>query len=55
MGNKPVEWFLPISHSPCCRHDSMTSDYPLGPVLDELKKRYEIADTSAGKTYAHSV
>ncbi|KID86015.1 DHHC zinc finger membrane protein, partial [Metarhizium majus ARSEF 297] len=42
MGNEPWEWFLPIRHSPCCNHDSMHSDYRLGPVLDDLKKRYEL-------------
>ncbi|KHO00378.1 DHHC zinc finger membrane protein [Metarhizium album ARSEF 1941] len=44
MGNKPSEWFLPIRHSPCCNHDSVHSDYPLGPLLDELRKRYELPD-----------
>ncbi|KAG8412593.1 Palmitoyltransferase pfa5 [Metarhizium acridum] len=42
MGNEPWEWFLPIRQSPCCNHDSMHSDYRLGPVLDDLKKRYEL-------------
>ncbi|KID82491.1 DHHC zinc finger membrane protein [Metarhizium guizhouense ARSEF 977] len=44
MGNEPWEWFLPIRHSPCCNHDSMHSDYRLGPVLDDLKKRYELPE-----------
>ncbi|KAJ6785078.1 hypothetical protein PWT90_08532 [Aphanocladium album] len=40
MGHSPLEWLLPIKHSPCCDHDSMESDYPAGPLLDELKKRF---------------
>lgn len=40
MGHTPLEWLLPIKHSPCCDHDSMESDYPAGKLLDELKGRY---------------
>lgn len=40
MGNGPLEWFLPIRHSPCCDHDSMNSDYPTGRALTKLKKRF---------------
>ncbi|KAJ3472744.1 hypothetical protein NLG97_g10747 [Lecanicillium saksenae] len=40
MGHSPLEWLLPIKHSPCCDHDGMESDYPTGPLLDELKKRF---------------
>ncbi|KAK7432831.1 Palmitoyltransferase pfa5 [Neonectria magnoliae] len=42
MGNSVIEWLLPIWHSPCCNHDSMESDYELGPVLVDLKQRYGI-------------
>lgn len=42
MGNSVIEWLLPIWHSPCCNHDSMESDYELGPVLEKLKQRYGI-------------
>jgi palmitoyltransferase len=42
MGNSPIEWFLPIRHSPCCNHDSIHSDYEFGPLVNELRKRYEL-------------
>lgn len=44
MGDNFVEWLLPIRRSPCCSHDSMVSDYPFGPLIDELRKRYEVPD-----------
>lgn len=43
MGHTPLEWFLPIKHSPCCDHDSMESDYPTGPLLYELKRRHNFS------------
>ncbi|UNI22408.1 Protein S-acyltransferase [Purpureocillium takamizusanense] len=46
MGNTPIEWLLPIRHSPCCNHDSMASDYPFGPLLDDLRKKHDIPDLS---------
>lgn len=42
MGNSVLEWLLPIRHSPCCDHDSMVSDYEFGPLIGELKKRYNV-------------
>lgn len=44
MGNNIVEWLLPIASSPCCNHDSMESDYALGPLLPELKKRFNLPE-----------
>jgi palmitoyltransferase len=44
LGNNIFEWLLPISHSPCCNHDSMDSAYPMGPLIDELRKRYSLPD-----------
>lgn len=40
MGHSPLEWFLPIRHSPCCNHDSMDSDYPTGEILEIVKRRF---------------
>jgi palmitoyltransferase len=48
MGSNPLEWFLPIRHSPCCYHDSMVSDYELGPLVEELKKRFGLPEESGG-------
>jgi len=42
MGNGPLEWLLPIWHSPCCNHDSIHSEYEFGPLINELRKRYKL-------------
>lgn len=42
MGNTIWEWMLPIKHSPCCNHDSMDSDYKLGPVVEEMARRVNL-------------
>ncbi|GAB0132075.1 hypothetical protein EsDP_00000523 [Epichloe bromicola] len=44
MGTSVKEWLLPLRHSPCCSHDSMVSDYPFGPLVDELRRRYGVPD-----------
>ncbi|RDA84151.1 hypothetical protein CP532_4536 [Ophiocordyceps camponoti-leonardi (nom. inval.)] len=44
MGNNVVEWLLPIRHSPCCNHESMESDYQLGPRFARLKKRFGLPE-----------
>ena len=49
MGDGVAEWLLPIKHSPCCSRESMASDYPFGPLLEELKTRYGVPEAeSAG-------
>lgn len=40
MGHSPLTWLFPIKHSPCCDHDSMEGDYPTGPILDDVKRRF---------------
>lgn len=37
MGTTIWEWLLPVKPSPCLKHDSPTSLYRLGSVMDELK------------------
>jgi palmitoyltransferase len=49
MGESVFEWLLPLRHSPCSRHDSMVSDYEFGPLVEELKRRYGLADGDAEK------
>ncbi|KAM0350781.1 hypothetical protein HYE67_001010 [Fusarium culmorum] len=49
MGETIFEWFLPLRHSPCTRHDSMVSDYEFGPLVEELKRRYGLAEGDAEK------
>jgi palmitoyltransferase len=46
MGNNVFEWLLPIRHSPCCNHDSMVSDYEVGPLIQELRKRFHLLNES---------
>ncbi len=38
MGYHTYDWFLPLKYSPCCNHSSGESDFPLGPVVDRLRK-----------------
>ncbi|RGP80935.1 palmitoyltransferase pfa5 [Fusarium longipes] len=49
MGESVLEWLLPLRHSPCTRHDSMVSDYEFGPLVDELKRRYGLAEGDGEK------
>lgn len=42
MGNTIWEWLLPIKHSPCCNHDSMDSDYKLGPAVERMAERVNL-------------
>lgn len=37
MGERWWDWFLPLGHSPCCRHDRDDRLYELGPDMDKLK------------------
>lgn len=36
FGSSLHEWLLPVKHSPCCDHTSLTSQFPLGPDFNEL-------------------
>jgi hypothetical protein len=40
MGERPIDWFLPVLNSPCCRRDDPTTDYPLGHEFNELVKKF---------------
>jgi len=42
MGERVIEWFLPVRYSPCCSHDRGDSDFPLGPVVEQLKREARI-------------
>lgn len=37
MGPGLLDWLLPIRRSPCCDHEDITSQYAIGPRVDELK------------------
>lgn len=40
MGEKVIDWFLPIKRSPCCNHESNESLFPVGPAVQRLRDRY---------------
>lgn len=43
MGERVIDWFLPLRHSPCCDHDGRTdSDYAVGKLIDTLRERYGV-------------
>ncbi|KAH7029448.1 palmitoyltransferase PFA5 [Microdochium trichocladiopsis] len=44
MGSNILDWFLPISKSPCISHESHESFYPFGPVLDDVCARYGVSN-----------
>ncbi|KAI0203293.1 DHHC palmitoyltransferase-domain-containing protein [Astrocystis sublimbata] len=43
MGTNPVDWLLPIRHSPCTNHESSESLYPMDAFLDRLRSRFGLA------------
>lgn len=49
MGNNIFEWLLPLQRSPCCNHESMMSDYEIGPLLSTLQRRYGVTMERTGK------
>ncbi|KAL2062357.1 hypothetical protein VTL71DRAFT_6623 [Oculimacula yallundae] len=38
MGNRIIDWFLPIRRSPCCDHESTESQFPVGPYVEEIRR-----------------
>ncbi|KAI1299732.1 DHHC palmitoyltransferase-domain-containing protein [Xylaria venustula] len=40
MGTNPLDWVLPIRHSPCTNHESLESLYSMDRILDQLRTRY---------------
>ncbi|TGJ80303.1 hypothetical protein E0Z10_g8462 [Xylaria hypoxylon] len=40
MGTNPVDWVLPIRHSPCADHESLETLYGMDRILDQLRNRY---------------
>lgn len=43
MGEHWYDWLLPLKYSPCTRHDRDDCDYPLGPLVDQMRKEAGIA------------
>lgn len=40
MGDRFIDWILPLKYPPCCFHDDPESDYSLGPDVERLKRDY---------------
>jgi len=40
LGERYIDWILPIRNSPCCSHDNPESDYPLGLDVERVKREY---------------
>jgi palmitoyltransferase len=40
MGERLIDWFLPIRRSPCSSRDGLDFDYPFGRVLRQRKREY---------------
>lgn len=40
MGTNPLDWLLPIRHSPCANHENLESLYPMDRILDQLRSRH---------------
>ncbi|KAI9804538.1 MAG: hypothetical protein M1825_001437 [Sarcosagium campestre] len=40
MGPRPIDWLLPLKYSPCSRHENPESAFPLGPVVDRLRREH---------------
>lgn len=43
MGTNPLDWLLPIRHSPCANHENLESIYPMDRILDQLRSRYGLS------------
>ncbi|KAJ8131868.1 hypothetical protein O1611_g1757 [Lasiodiplodia mahajangana] len=43
MGTNPLDWVLPIRHSPCANHDSLESLYRMDRMLEQLRSRYGLS------------
>ena len=44
MGNSWIDWFTPLRHSPCAKHDRLDTLYPVGPDFANLKKEAGLAE-----------
>lgn len=42
MGSNPIDWLLPIRHSPCCNHDSTKSFYKINPAFLQYCKTLDL-------------
>ncbi|KAJ0296157.1 hypothetical protein COL516b_011909 [Colletotrichum fioriniae] len=50
MGYTLIDWLLPIRGSPCANHDSMESDYEMGPLVQRLRERHGLPDPNGSSS-----
>ncbi|OJD16699.1 hypothetical protein AJ78_03169 [Emergomyces pasteurianus Ep9510] len=48
MGYSFLDWFLPLKNSPCTDHSSQESAFPLGPVVQRLKREAGLESHNIG-------
>jgi len=46
MGERVIDWFLPIRRSPCCRHESDESEFKLGSAVQRACERLGLSTSS---------
>lgn len=44
MGNNIFDWALPFNHSPCEDYENNESFYEMGPLIQELRERYQLPE-----------
>jgi palmitoyltransferase len=37
MGDRVIDWFLPLKRSPCCNHEHTESHFQVGPCVDQIR------------------
>ncbi|KAL5627467.1 hypothetical protein BROUX41_003620 [Berkeleyomyces rouxiae] len=54
MGTELLEWLLPLHLPPCTRHDELDAEYPVGALVEQLKKRYRVPGASPSASQSAS-
>ncbi|PHH52007.1 Palmitoyltransferase PFA5 [Ceratocystis fimbriata CBS 114723] len=50
MGYSILDWVLPVKMSPCALHNNPDSEYPVGPLVEELRRRYQLPSAEMDST-----
>lgn len=53
MGYTLLDWLLPLKVAPCVDHSSLESAYPMGPVVERLRRDAGLSITVADEERAH--
>ncbi|KAM3088107.1 palmitoyltransferase pfa5 [Clarireedia jacksonii] len=52
MGDRVIDWFLPLKRSPCCNHENTESYFQVGPCVDQI--RASVSFISSDELHARS-